>query len=87
VNDGSNLKKHPEWQACFRKHQPPAPVVWGKNDPFFTVEGAIAYLRDMTATGMHLLEAGHSALEEEAPRIAELMLDLLDRRVFAEERE
>ena len=84
---GSNLKKYPEWQAYFRKHQPPALVVWGKNDPFFTVEGAKAYARDMPATEIHLLEAGHFALEEEAPRIAELMLDFLDRRVFAEERE
>ena len=84
---GSNLKKYPEWQAYFRKHQPPALVVWGKNDPFFTVEGAKAYARDMPATEIHLLEAGRFALEEEAPRIAELMLDFLDRRVFAEERE
>jgi pimeloyl-ACP methyl ester carboxylesterase len=84
---GSNLQKYPEWQAYFRKHQPPALVVWGENDPFFTVEGARAYVRDMPATELHLLEAGHFALEEEAPRIAGLMLDFLGRRVFAEGRE
>jgi pimeloyl-ACP methyl ester carboxylesterase len=83
---GSNLKRYPEWQAYFRAHQPPTLVVWGKNDPFFTLEGAKAYVRDMPATEVYLLQAGHFALEEEAPKIAELMLEILDRRVFTEAR-
>ena len=84
---GSNLKRYAEWGTYFRMHRPPTLVVWGKNDPFFTVDGAQAYARDMPDTEVHLLEAGHFALEEEAPRIAELMLDFLRRRVFAEELE
>ncbi|KAA2235434.1 alpha/beta fold hydrolase [Salinarimonas soli] len=79
---GSNLRRYGEWQAYFRARQPPTLVVWGKNDPFFTVEGAQAYARDMPATETHLLDTGHFALEEEAPRIANLMLDFLDRRAF-----
>ncbi len=31
----------------FRNNQPKTLIVWGKNDPFFTVEGAQAYLRDI----------------------------------------
>lgn len=81
---GSNLKRYPEWQAYFRTHKPPTLVVWGKNDPFFTVAGAQAYARDMPGTETHILDTGHFALEEEAPRIAELMLDFLDRKVFAD---
>lgn len=83
---GSNLKRYPEWQAYFRAHQPPTVVVWGKNDPFFTVEGAKAYARDIPGTETHFLEAGHFALEEETPRIAELILDFLGQRVFNETR-
>jgi pimeloyl-ACP methyl ester carboxylesterase len=30
---GSNLRRYPEWQAFFRKHQPPTLVAWGRNDP------------------------------------------------------
>jgi len=29
---GSNPPLYPEWQAYFRKHQPPTLIVWGKND-------------------------------------------------------
>jgi pimeloyl-ACP methyl ester carboxylesterase len=83
---GSNLKRYPEWQAYFQAHQPPTLVIWGKNDPFFTVEGAKAYARDMPGTETHILDTGHFALEEEAPKIAELMLEFLGRRVFNEAR-
>lgn len=79
---GSNLQRYAEWQAYFRTHRPPTLVVWGRNDPFFTVEGAKAYARDIPGTETHILETGHFALEEEAPRIADLMLDFLERRVF-----
>jgi pimeloyl-ACP methyl ester carboxylesterase len=83
---GSNLKRYPEWQAYFRTHQPPTLVAWGKNDPFFTIEGARAYARDMPGTETHILDTGHFALEEEASKIAELMLEFLGRRVFNDTR-
>jgi pimeloyl-ACP methyl ester carboxylesterase len=79
---GSNLKRYPEWQAYFRTRQPPTLVVWGKNDPFFIIDGARAYARDMPDTETHILDTGHFALEEEASKIAELMLEFLGRRVF-----
>jgi pimeloyl-ACP methyl ester carboxylesterase len=66
----SNLALYPEWHAYFRKHQPPTLIVWGKNDPFFTVEGAKAFLRDLPKAELHILEAGHFALEEESDAIA-----------------
>lgn len=46
-------------------------IVWGKNDPFFTVEGAKAYQRDLPKAELHLLDTGHFALEEEGDFIAE----------------
>lgn len=79
---GSNLKKYPEWQAYFRRHQPPMLVAWGKNDPFFTVAGARAYGRDIPSAEIHLLDGGHFALEEHSATIAALMLDFLGRRAF-----
>jgi pimeloyl-ACP methyl ester carboxylesterase len=77
---GSNVARYPEWQTYFRQHQPPTLIVWGKNDPFFTVEGANAYLRDLPDAQVHLLDAGHFALEEKAHDIAGLMIAFLDRR-------
>ncbi len=66
----TNLERYPEWHDYFRQHQPPALVVWGKNDPFFTVPGALAYQRDLRNAEVHLLETGHFALEEECDAIA-----------------
>ena len=78
---GSNPKQYPAWQDYLRRHQPPTLVVWGRNDPFFTEAGALAYRRDVVDCELHLFETGHFALEEEAPAIARLILDFLDRKL------
>ncbi|WP_263373157.1 alpha/beta fold hydrolase [Granulicella aggregans] len=67
----NNLKHYPTWQAFFRNYQPPTLIVWGQNDPFFTVEGAKAYLRDIPKAELNLIDTGHFALEEESHFIAE----------------
>jgi pimeloyl-ACP methyl ester carboxylesterase len=69
----SNVARYPAWQAWMREHRPPALVVWGRNDAFFPEPGAHAYLRDLPDAEVHLLDSGHFALEEEAPRIAMLI--------------
>ncbi len=66
----SNVALYPEWQSYFRTHQPPTLIVWGQNDPFFTVEGARAYQRDLPNAELHLLDTGHFALEDESEAIA-----------------
>ena len=76
---GTNPPLYPKWQAYFRRHQPPALVVWGKNDYIFPAEGAEPYKRDLKNIEFHLLDTGHFALEEEGDRIAALMLDFFKR--------
>jgi pimeloyl-ACP methyl ester carboxylesterase len=76
-NYASNLALYPEWQNYFRKHQPPTLIAWGINDPFFTVEGAKAFQRDLPKAEMHLLNTGHFALEEENETIAKHMVRFL----------
>jgi pimeloyl-ACP methyl ester carboxylesterase len=66
----SNVDSYPRWQAYLREHRPPTLVVWGKNDPFFTIEGARAFLRDLPEAELHLLDTGHFALEEDHAEIA-----------------
>jgi pimeloyl-ACP methyl ester carboxylesterase len=78
---GTNPPRYPEWQAYFRKHQPPMLITWGKNDKIFPAEGAHPYLRDLPEAELHLLDTGHFALEEDGEMIAGLMLDFLDRKV------
>lgn len=74
----SNPASYPQWQAYFRQHQPPTLVVWGKNDPFFTEGGALAYERDLRNVEVHLLDTGHFALEEEGVVIADYILRFLE---------
>lgn len=77
----SNLALYPRFQAFFRQRRPPTLIVWGQRDPFFTVAGARAYRRDLPQAELHLLDAGHFALETHGPEISALMRDFLDRRL------
>lgn len=79
----SNLALYPKFQAFLRERRPPTLIVWGQRDPFFTVEGARAYQRDVPQAELHLLDAGHVALETHAPEITALMRHVLGRRVAA----
>jgi pimeloyl-ACP methyl ester carboxylesterase len=67
----ANLAHYDEWHEFFRSKQPRTLIVWGKNDPFFTIEGAQAYLRDLPNAGLHLLDTGHFALEDSSEFIGE----------------
>jgi len=70
---GSNPPLYLEWQAYFRRHQPPTLVVWGKNDQIFPAAGAHPYKRDLENIEVHLLDTGHFALEEDGDVIAKLI--------------
>ncbi len=78
---GSNPPLYPEWQAYFRRHQPPTLIVWGKNDAIFPAEGAHPYKRDLKDLEFHLLDTGHFALEEDGATIARLIRDFLGKRL------
>ena len=69
-NYQSNLTLYDGWHEFFRNRQPKTLIVWGKNDPFFTVEGARAYMRDIPKAELHLLDTGHFALEDSSEFIA-----------------
>ena len=64
------IHNYPEWQAYFRKFQPPTLIVWGKNDYIFPADGAYPYKRDLKKVAFNLLDTGHFALEEDGKIIA-----------------
>jgi pimeloyl-ACP methyl ester carboxylesterase len=76
-NYQSNLALYDGWQEFFRSKQPKTLIVWGKNDPFFTVKGAQAYLRDIPKAELHLLDTGHFALEDSCEFIAQQIVNSL----------
>lgn len=77
----SNVALYPTFQAYLRDHRPPLLAVWGRNDPFFLPAGAEAFRRDQPDAEIHLLDAGHFALESQGPEIAALIHDFLDRHL------
>jgi len=80
---GSNPPLYPKWQEYFRSRQPPMLIVWGKNDQIFPAAGATPYLRDLPKAELHLLDAGHFALEEKLDVMAPMIHAFLDRNVAA----
>jgi pimeloyl-ACP methyl ester carboxylesterase len=73
----SNVALYPAFQAYFRRHRPPLLAVWGRHDPAFIPAGAEAYRRDLPDAKIHLLDAGHFALETHHQEIATHMCDFL----------
>ncbi|MBD2037889.1 alpha/beta hydrolase [Leptolyngbya sp. FACHB-321] len=78
---GTNPPLYPQWQEYFRKYQPPALIVWGKNDYIFPADGAYPYQRDLNDVEFHLLDTGHFALEEEGEAIANHIRQFLTSRL------
>jgi len=77
----TNVASYPTWQAWLRRNQPPAMVIWGKNDPSFIAAGALAFRRDLPDGEIHLLDAGHFVLDEKVDEVALLMLCFMSRHV------
>jgi pimeloyl-ACP methyl ester carboxylesterase len=76
----TNVASYPIWQAWMRQHEPPVLVVWGRYDPSFTVDGAAAYKQAVSDAEVHILDAGHFALDEKLDDIAALIRGFLSRQ-------
>jgi len=75
----TNVTSYTAWQDWLRQHQPPLLVLWGRYDPSFQVEEAEAYRREVPAAEVHILDAGHFALDEQPDAIADLTRGFLGR--------
>ncbi|WP_428538706.1 alpha/beta fold hydrolase [Rhodopila sp.] len=73
----TNVASYPKWQAWLREHRPVTLVAWGANDPSFIAAGATAFQRDLPDAEIHLVDAGHFALDEKTDEIASLILAFL----------
>jgi pimeloyl-ACP methyl ester carboxylesterase len=73
----TNVESYPKWQAWLHQRKPATLVAWGANDPSFTAPGAEAFRRDVPDSEIHLLDAGHFALDEQTDQIAHLILDFM----------
>ena len=69
----TNVQAYPKWQAWLREKQPRLLVLWGKYDPSFDISEPEAYRRDVPKAEIHVLDAGHFALDKSADEIARLV--------------
>jgi len=69
----TNVDAYPKWQAWLRAKQPRLLVLWGKYDASFDISEPEAYRRDVPTAQVHVLDAGHFALDTAADEIAGLV--------------
>lgn len=68
-----NSALYPAFQQYFRESGVPVLAIWGQNDIIFVKEGAAAFERDVKKENLeiHLIDAGHFALETNEEFFAE----------------
>lgn len=76
----TNVASYPQWQQWLRDTQPPLLVVWGRYDPSFDAAEAEAYRRDVPDAVVHVVNAGHFALDEAPDLVSEITGRFLDGR-------
>jgi len=66
-------------QAYLREHRPPTLILWGPHDGYMPEAAGRAYLRDLPDAELHMLDAGHWALETSLGDIVPLVRQFLAR--------
>jgi pimeloyl-ACP methyl ester carboxylesterase len=69
----TNVDSYPTWQTWMQKNQPRLLVIWGKHDLSFDLGEPQRYRKDVPKAEVHVLDAGHFALDTKADEIAELV--------------
>src|SRR6185295_6395967 len=69
----TNVDAYPKWQSWMHETQPPLLVIWGKHDLPFDLGEPVRYRKDVPNAQVHVLDAGHFALDTAADEIAALV--------------
>jgi pimeloyl-ACP methyl ester carboxylesterase len=69
----TNVDAYPKWQAWMREKQPRLLVIWRKYHPSFDPGEPERYRKDVPGAEVHVLDAGHFALDTAADEIAALV--------------
>jgi len=69
----TNIDAYPKWQAWMREKQPRLLVIWGRHDLSFDPGEPERYRKDLPKAEVHVLDAGHFALDTKADEIAALV--------------
>ena len=67
----NNVKLYPEFRKYLREYQPKLLAIWGKDDPSFIWNGALAFTKDLPDAKIVPVNSWHFALENCCTEIAE----------------
>ena len=73
----TNVGAYPKWQQWMREKQPRLLVLWGKYELSFDSGEPERYRQDVPTAEIHVLDAGHFALDTAADEIATLVQNFL----------
>ena len=73
----TNVEAYPKWQAWMQKTQPKLLVIWGRHDLSFDLGEPERYRKDVPNAEVHVLDAGHFALDTKADEIAVLVTEFM----------
>lgn len=76
----TNVLAYPKWQAWLQENQPRLLVIWGKHDLSFELGEPERYRRDVPKAEVHVLDAGHFAMDTKADAISALVQKFLNER-------
>ena len=76
----TNVEAYPGWQALLQKNQPKLLVIWGKHDLSFDPGEPERYRKDVASAEVHVLDAGHFALDTKADEIAALVREFIQKQ-------
>ena len=76
----TNVDAYPKWQAWMQKTQPRLLVLWGKHDLSFDLGEPERYRKDVPSAEVHVLEAGHFALDTKADEMAALVRGFMEKQ-------
>lgn len=73
----SHVGHFPQYAAYHRDYRPPALLLWGRHDPYYAIEEAYAYAKDLERIDMHLYDGTHLLLETHHEECARLMRNFI----------
>ena len=76
----TNVDAYPKWQAWMQKTQPRLLVLWGKHDLSFDLGEPERYRKDVPNAEVHVLEAGHFALDTKADEMAAMVRGFMEKQ-------
>jgi pimeloyl-ACP methyl ester carboxylesterase len=73
----SHVARFQEYSTYHRNHRPPALLLWGRHDPYYEIDEAYAYAKNLDRIDMHFYDGTHLLLETHDKECARMMRNFI----------